>query len=161
LRESEARLAKMAQFDSLTGLPNRALLSDRLSQRIAQASRRGDLLGVLFVDLDGFKAVNDTLGHAAGDSLLKEVASRVQSTVRKADTVARLGGDEFIVLLGDLAQPEHAALVAQKLIDEVARPVALEGGEARVTASVGISVFPADGDKEGPLLAAADAAMYQ
>jgi len=161
LRESEARLAQMAQFDSLTGLPNRALLSDRFTQMIAQASRRHALLGVLFIDLDGFKAVNDTLGHAAGDSLLKEVARRLQSAVRETDTVARISGDEFAVVLVDLTQPADAALVAQKLVNEVALPVPLEGREARVTASVGIAVFPADGDKEKALLAAADEAMYR
>jgi diguanylate cyclase (GGDEF)-like protein/PAS domain S-box-containing protein len=159
--DSEARLAYLAQFDALTGLPNRALLSDRFSQTIVLARRRGVPLGVLFIDLDDFKLVNDTQGHAAGDDLLKETARRLQSVVRQGDTVARISGDEFAVVLGDLARPDDAALVAQKIIEQLAAPVALRGQEVFVTASIGIATFPADGDNAEALLGAADAAMYR
>ncbi|HEX6265899.1 MAG TPA: diguanylate cyclase, partial [Burkholderiales bacterium] len=144
--ESEARLAFLAQFDPLTGLPNRALLADRFSQMIVQARRRGSQLGVLFVDLDEFKLVNDTLGHAAGDELLGAAAARLKSAVREGDTVARISGDEFALVLADLARQEDAALVAQKIIDRLAAPFELRGNEAFVTASVGIAVFPGDGE---------------
>jgi diguanylate cyclase (GGDEF)-like protein len=158
---SEERLAFLAQFDSLTGLPNRALLADRFSQMIEQTRRRGLILGVLFVDLDDFKMVNDTLGHAAGDELLKEAACRLQASVRPGDTVARISGDEFALVLADLANQEDAALVAQKIIDRLAAPFSLSGQEMFVTASVGIASFPADGDNAEALLGAADAAMYR
>ena len=159
--DSEARLAYLAQFDPLTGLPNRTLLSDRFSLMIIQARRRAVSLGVLFIDLDDFKLVNDTQGHAAGDELLKEMAKRLQSTLRDGDTVARISGDEFAVILGDLARPDDAALVAQKIIERIAAPVQIHGQEAVVTASVGIATFPADGDNAETLLGAADAAMYR
>jgi diguanylate cyclase (GGDEF)-like protein len=159
--DSEARLAYLAQFDPLTGLPNRALLADRFSQMIMQAARRGSPLAVLFIDLDQFKAVNDTLGHAGGDGLLKQVAVRLQSAVRPGDTVARISGDEFAIVLADLARPEDAALVAQKLVDGLATAVEVEGKEVFVTASVGIAAFPADGADAETLIGAADAAMYR
>jgi diguanylate cyclase (GGDEF)-like protein len=159
--DSETRLAYLAQFDSLTGLPNRALLADRFSQMIVQAKRRSLPLAVLFIDLDEFKLVNDTLGHAGGDALLKEVAMRLQSTVRSGDTVARISGDEFAIVLTDLARPEDAALVAQKVIDRLSSAVEVHGKEVFVTASVGIAAFPADGDDAEGLIGAADAAMYR
>ena len=159
--ESEGRLAFLAQFDALTGLPNRTLLADRFSQMIVQARRRGAQLGALFVDLDEFKLVNDSLGHGAGDELLKEVARRLQATVRTGDTVARIVGDEFAIVLADLARPEDAALVAQKLIEAVVAPLELRGHEVFVTASIGIALFPTDGNDAEALLAAADAAMYR
>jgi diguanylate cyclase (GGDEF)-like protein/PAS domain S-box-containing protein len=159
--DSEARLAYLAQFDALTGLPNRALLFDRFSQMAVQARRRGTTLGVLFIDLDEFKLVNDTLGHAAGDELLREVASRLKSTVRPGDTVARISGDEFAVVLLDLSRPDDAAIVAQKILDRLAAPVMIGGQETFITASVGISTFPADGKDAEVLLGAADAAMYR
>jgi diguanylate cyclase (GGDEF)-like protein len=159
--ESEARLAYLAQFDPLTGLPNRALLADRFSQMIVQAKRRGAPLAVLFIDLDAFKAVNDTLGHAGGDALLKQVAARLQLALRTGDTVARISGDEFAVVLNDLVRPEDAALVAQKIIDGLGAPVDLGGKEVFVTASVGIAAFPADGGDAETLIGAADAAMYR
>ncbi|HYR36678.1 MAG TPA: EAL domain-containing protein [Burkholderiales bacterium] len=159
--DSEARLAYLAQFDPLTGLPNRTLLSDRFSLMIVQARRRGVSLGVLFIDLDDFKLVNDTQGHAAGDELLQEAAKRLQSALRDGDTVARISGDEFAVILGDLARPDDAALVAQKIIDRLAAPVTIQGQELVVTASIGIATFPADGDNAETLLGAADAAMYR
>jgi diguanylate cyclase (GGDEF)-like protein/PAS domain S-box-containing protein len=159
--ESESRLAYLAQFDSLTGLPNRALLADRFSQMIVQAKRRGSPLAVLFIDLDEFKMVNDTLGHAGGDALLREIAVRLQSSVRGGDTVARISGDEFAIVLADLARPEDAALVAQKVIERLAAAVEIRGNEVFVTASVGIASFPGDGADAEALIGAADAAMYR
>jgi len=159
--DSEARLAYLAQFDPLTGLPNRTLLADRFSLMIVQARRRGVSLGVLFIDLDDFKLVNDTQGHAAGDELLQEMAKRLQSALRDGDTVARISGDEFAVILGDLARPDDAALVAQKILERLAAPAEIHGQENVVTASIGIATFPADGDNAETLLGAADAAMYR
>ncbi len=159
--DSEARLAYLAQFDPLTGLPNRTLLADRFAMLIVQARRRSASLGVLFIDLDDFKMVNDTQGHAAGDELLKETARRLQSTVRDGDTVARISGDEFAIILSDLARADDAALVAQKILDRLVEPFAIRGQEAIVTASIGIATFPADGDDAEALLGAADAAMYR
>jgi len=159
--ESESRLAYLAQFDPLTGLPNRTLLADRFSQMIVQAKRRNSPLAVLFIDLDGFKTVNDTLGHAGGDELLKEVAVRLQATVRGGDTVARISGDEFAVVLADLARADDAAVVAQKIIDRLAATVDIGGKEVFVTASVGIAAFPGDGADAESLIGAADAAMYR
>jgi diguanylate cyclase (GGDEF)-like protein/PAS domain S-box-containing protein len=159
--ESEMRASFLQQFDPLTGLPNRALLSDRFSQMILQAGRRGAALGVLFVDLDDFKLVNDTLGHAAGDELLREAARRLQSAVRPGDTLARISGDEFALVLADLARLEDAAPVAQKLLERLAEPFMPSGHETFVTASVGIAAFPADGRDAETLLGAAEAAMVR
>jgi len=159
--DSEARLSYLAQFDPLTRLPNRALLADRFAQMIAQAKRRHSQLAVLFIDLDGFKAVNDTVGHAGGDVLLKEVAMRLQAAVRTGDTVARISGDEFAIVLAELSQPEDAALVAQKVIEHLSEAVDIDGTEVFVTASVGIAAFPADGEDAQTLIGAADAAMYR
>ena len=159
--DSENRLAYLAQFDPLTGLANRTLLADRFSQIIVQAKRRDVPLATLFIDLDGFKTVNDTLGHAGGDELLKEVALRLQQTVRDGDTVARISGDEFAIVLADMAHLEDAALVAQKVIDRLAATFKVAGKEVFVTASVGIAVFPGDGTDADTLIGAADAAMYR
>jgi len=159
--DSEARLSYLAQFDPLTGLANRTLLADRFGLLIVQARRRAASLGVLFIDLDDFKVVNDTQGHAAGDELLKQAARRLQSAVRDGDTVARISGDEFAVILSDLARPDDAALVAQKILDRLAAPFDIRGQEAVVTASIGVATFPADGDNAEALLGAADAAMYR
>ena len=159
--DSESRVAYLAQFDPLTGLPNRTLLADRFSQMIMHAQRREAPLAVLFIDLDGFKLVNDTLGHAGGDALLKEVAARLQAAVRPGDTVARISGDEFAVVLADMARLEDAALVAQKIIDKLGATVEITGKEVFVTASVGIAVYPGDGADAETLIGAADAAMYR
>jgi len=159
--DSERRLAYLAQFDPLTGLANRTLFADRFSQMIVQAKRRGAPLGVLFIDLDDFKLVNDRLGHAAGDALLCQVALRLQAAVRTGDTVARISGDEFAIVLADLARPDDAAVVAQKILERLAEPVALDGEPTFVTASIGIASFPTDGDYVDALLGAADAAMYR
>ncbi len=161
LRKSNERLAYLAQFDELTGLPNRSLLRDRLEQAIAQAHRRRHSAAVLFVDLDRFKLVNDTLGHAAGDGLLAEAARRLKANVRAADTVGRISGDEFAVILADLAKPEDAEVVARKLIAALAAPFDLRGQEAFVSASIGIALTPDDGEDAETLLKHADAAMYR
>jgi diguanylate cyclase (GGDEF)-like protein/PAS domain S-box-containing protein len=159
--DSEGRLAFLAQFDSLTGLPNRALLADRFAQMIVLARRRNASLSVLFVDLDEFKMVNDTLGHAGGDELLKEVAVRLQACVRSGDTVARISGDEFAVVLADVARPEDAAMVAQKVLDRLGGAFEIHGQEAFISASIGIASYPGDGGEAEALIGAADAAMYR
>ncbi len=159
--DNERQLEFMARFDGLTGLPNRALFADRFSQMIVQARRHTAQLGVLFIDLDDFKLVNDTLGHAAGDELLRQTAARIQAALRSGDTVARISGDEFAAILGDLARAEDAALVAEKIIGRLSQPIELRGKETFITASIGVAVFPADGDNAETLLGAADAAMYR
>ena len=159
--DSEGKLAFLAQFDSLTGLPNRALLADRFSQMIVLAKRRNASLSVLFVDLDEFKMVNDTLGHAGGDDLLKEVAVRLQACVRSGDTVARISGDEFAVILADMACLEDAALVAQKINDRLGAAFEIRGQEVFISASIGIASYPGDGGDAESLIGAADAAMYR
>jgi diguanylate cyclase (GGDEF)-like protein/PAS domain S-box-containing protein len=158
---SEERLAYLAQFDNLTGLPNRALMRDRFAQMLAHSSRHGSKLGVMFVDLDHFKLVNDMQGHAAGDDLLKEVARRLAACVRSGDTVARISGDEFVIILGDLASAESAPPVAQKVLERLAAPFSLSGRETFVTASIGMAIYPDDGDSADALISAADAAMYR
>jgi len=165
-REVEVRLshAKQVEYlafhDGLTGLPNRSLFTHLLQQGISQAQRYDRKLAVLFLDLDRFKAVNDTLGHEAGDQLLKEVAERLKNCLRKSDTVARLGGDEFVVLLPELADTTLCISVAQKAINEVARPFHLCGQDFRVTVSIGISTYPEDGEDQETLTKNADIAMY-
>jgi diguanylate cyclase (GGDEF)-like protein len=158
---SEERLAYLAQFDNLTGVPNRALMRDRFAQMLAQSSRHGTKLGVMFVDLDHFKAVNDMQGHAAGDDLLKEVARRLSASVRSGDTVARISGDEFVVILGDLPSAQSAAGVAQKVLERIAAPFSIGGRETFVSASIGVAIYPDDGDNVDALVSAADAAMYR
>ena len=158
---TEQRLAQLAQFDTLTGLPNRLLLHDRLAQSLTQARRHDRKVGVVFVDLDRFKLVNDTLGHYAGDLLIAEVARRLMRCVRPGDTVGRISGDEFAVVLADLAHADDAALVAQKILEALAEPYQLAGSEAFATASIGIAVYPGDGDDAEDLLRNADMAMYR
>jgi diguanylate cyclase (GGDEF)-like protein len=167
LRESQTLVANaqrveyLAYHDALTGLPNRSMFSKLLSQCIAAARRHDRSLAVAFLDLDRFKQINDTLGHEAGDQLLKEVAIRLKASVRDSDTVARLGGDEFVVLLAELADDEYAAIVARKILEVIARPFILIGQEFQVTASIGISTYPHDGLDEQTLTKNADIAMYQ
>ena len=158
---TQTRLAYMAEFDALTGLPNRNLLQDRLTQSVAQARRHAWQGAVLFIDLDRFKLINDTLGHHVGDALIAEVGRRLKECVRAGDTVGRVSGDEFGVVLAELAQPDDAAIVAQKILESLARSFDLGGNEAYVTASIGISVFPADGADAATLLKNADMAMYR
>jgi diguanylate cyclase (GGDEF)-like protein/PAS domain S-box-containing protein len=162
LRKREEReLYDLATHDTLTGLPNRYLFSERLRGAMARAKRGGHLVALLYLDLDGFKPVNDRLGHRCGDRLLQTVAQRLQRSVREGDTVARLGGDEFAVVLEQLAQPQDSAATAKKLLRTLARPYRLEGHNARITASIGITVYPLDGDDVEILLKRADGAMYR
>ncbi len=158
---AEERLAYLAQFDALTALPNRHLFHDRLLQTMAQGRRSGNPMAVLYIDLDRFKLVNDTKGHGAGDKLLKAAAARLTQCIRSGDTVGRFGGDEFGAVLSDLAKPGDASIVAQKMIDALARPFDLDGHETYVTASVGITLFPADSEEAGALIMNADTAMYR
>jgi diguanylate cyclase (GGDEF)-like protein/PAS domain S-box-containing protein len=160
-RNAEQRLTWLAQYDPLTGLANRTLLLDRFTHTLAQARRHGWLAGVLFVDLDRFKVVNDTLGHAAGDALLEQVARRLSECVRGSDTVGRLGGDEFACVLAELHQPGDAAVVAQKVVHALSQPFVLEGEEVCVSASLGIGIYPGDGADADTLLRNADTAMYR
>jgi diguanylate cyclase (GGDEF)-like protein len=156
-----ARVEYLAYHDGLTTLPNRSLFSKLLGASIKQAHRYNRQLAVLFLDLDRFKQINDTLGHEAGDQLLQEVATRLKDCLRDSDTVARLGGDEFVVLLPELLEEKYVATVARKILSAVAQPFVLLGGESRVTASVGISIYSRDGLDEETLTKNADAAMYQ
>jgi diguanylate cyclase (GGDEF)-like protein len=156
-----ARVEYLAYHDGLTALPNRSLFSKLLGQSISQARRYKRQLALLFLDLDRFKHINDTLGHEAGDQLLQEVAKRLKECLRDSDTVARLGGDEFVVLLPELNVDRYAATVAQKILSAVARPFELRGHEFRVTASIGIATYPEDGLDEQTLTKNADVAMYQ
>jgi diguanylate cyclase (GGDEF)-like protein/PAS domain S-box-containing protein len=160
-REMQERLVHQAHYDALTGLPNRTLCFDRLQQILSWARRRNSIAGFLFVDLDRFKNVNDTLGHLAGDELLRQVAARLSGCVRTEDTVARLGGDEFGVILSDFAKADDMAVVAKKVIEALAKPFDLDGYEAYVTASVGIACFPRDSENPEALIKNADAAMFR
>ena len=159
-KEAEARIHFLAHHDTLTELPNRALLMDRLEFILASAKRRGTNVGVLFIDLDNFKTVNDSLGHAAGDALLRLVAERIQKVLRSVDVVSRLGGDEFLVVLPDLENEQGPVPVAEKLLLAVSEPVSLEGQSLSVSPSIGIAVFPRDGATADTLIKNADAAMY-
>ena len=159
--EHDLRLHRLAHMDSLTGLANRVLLDDRLSIAIAAARRYGHRLGVLYLDLDGFKKVNDELGHEAGDSVLKEVATRLQKQVREMDTAARVGGDEFVILLANLRDTADARVVAGKLQAVLNQPFSLLGRSYRLGASIGIGIFPDDGEQPAQILKHADAAMYE
>ncbi|HEX8617799.1 MAG TPA: diguanylate cyclase, partial [Thermoanaerobaculia bacterium] len=160
-RDAEAQIEYQAYHDALTGLPNRLLFRDRLTIALAHAKRQQSPLTVMFLDLDRFKYVNDTLGHSLGDELLRAVAARLRSVLREGDTIARMGGDEFTILLGDVTAAEDAAKIAQKLLDTVAEPLRVEGHELYVTTSIGIAMFPDDGDTAEALLKNADGAMYR
>jgi diguanylate cyclase (GGDEF)-like protein/PAS domain S-box-containing protein len=159
-RQREELVQHLAYHDALTELPNRALLQDRLEQMLIQARRAGDRLAVLFLDLDRFKVVNDTLGHQAGDSLLQVVAARLKSCVREGDTVSRQGGDEFVIVLADLRHPADADRVAQKILHTVAKPMEIGASEFHLTTSIGISIYPDDAEDAAALLKQADTAMY-
>ncbi len=157
---AEERIQYLAYHDDLTTLPNRSSFSRFLNHGIRHAHRHGTGLALLFIDLDRFKNINDTLGHASGDLLLREVGERLKQCVRQSDTVARLGGDEFVVLLEDLGEPDRVAVVARKILSDIAGPFDLFGQQIHITASVGISIYPEDGKDEQTLMKRADIAMY-
>lgn len=162
LKQTEERLARMAHFDTLTELPNRLMIHQRLAHAVNLAQRHHTLVGVVFIDLDNFKTVNDGLGHAAGDSLLRQVAQRLRQRVRQEDTLGRLGGDEFILVLEHLRHPQQAAHVATAILETLGEPFTLDGGQqVYVRASIGIAMFPDDGHDAAELVRNADAAMYE
>lgn len=162
LKENEAQIRQLAYYDTLTSLPNRRLLLDRLNRALAQARRFRRALAVMFLDLDRFKQINDTLGHAAGDELLKQVAERLTGCVRAGDTVARAGGDEFVIVLTEVSQPRDAARVAEKVIEACATPATLNGQPLNISVSIGIALYPVEGtDDFDELMIKADMAMYE
>lgn len=160
-RAMALQMAHSAQHDFLTGLPNRMLLNDRVSQAIALASRHMKQVAVLFLDLDGFKYINDSLGHSIGDKLLQSIAKRLVHCVRDSDTVSRQGGDEFVVLLSEAEQSEDAAIIARRMLHAVAEPHSIDQRDLHVTTSIGVSVYPDDGLDAEALIKNADTAMYQ
>jgi diguanylate cyclase (GGDEF)-like protein len=160
-KQHEQWLAHIAFHDPLTRLPNRRLLEDRLEQNITQAQRNSTSLAVLYLDLDGFKPVNDSLGHDIGDKLLCEVAQRLRDCVRGSDTVSRVGGDEFIIVLPEFTTQALVHDVAQKAIDGLHLPFMLAGESVGISASIGIAIYPQDGDTAAELIKAADRAMYE
>ncbi len=159
-RDAEDRLLRLAHYDGLTGLPNRNLLADRLRQALALAARHRERVALMFLDLDRFKNINDSLGHHVGDQVLKEVATRLTRTLRSGDTVARLGGDEFVIVLQEVRELADAATVAQNLLHELAPPCFVDGRELHLSASIGITLYPDDGRDPDALMKNADAAMY-
>lgn len=162
LKDAEAQIRQLAYYDTLTSLPNRRLLLDRLNHALAQARRFGRSMAVMFLDLDRFKQINDTLGHLVGDELLKQVAQRLTACVRAGDTVARPGGDEFVIVLTEVAHLQDAARVAEKIIDAFATPVMVDGQQVHVTTSIGIAVYPVNGSEDvEELMIKADMAMYE
>ena len=160
-KEAEEKLVYLAHYDGLTGLPNRVLFFDRLQQTVAQAARRGVSAAVMFLDLDRFKIVNDTLGHGVGDDLLRQVAQRLCACIRDGDTVARFSGDEFVLIVNDLHGPEDARHIGQKVLQAFAEPFRVAGHEIFVSTSMGISMYPADSADEQALVKDADTAMYR
>ena len=161
IKDSQAQLELLAHHDSLTGLPNRALFNERLHHALQRAQREKTGVAVLFVDLDRFKNINDSLGHTAGDQLLERVAKRLTKAVRDEDTIARLGGDEFTILLEDVDSPPAAGAVARKVLETIARRLDLQGHEFHISGSIGISLYPEDGEDVTTLLKNADNAMYR
>jgi diguanylate cyclase len=161
LKNRELHLDYLAHHDQLTGLPNRILFLDRLVQAIHKASRNGRQFAVMFIDLDKFKEINDSLGHHVGDTVLKQAALRMQSAIRDEDTISRLGGDEFTMIVEELDHPQQCLHIAEKLVALFQQPFAVDDSMVELTCSIGISVFPADGEQAEVLLHCADAAMYQ
>lgn len=159
--ESNAEMRHLANHDVLTGLPNRRLLQDRLDAHIASAGTNGLSLAVMYMDLDGFKKVNDTIGHDAGDELLQSVARRLRAAIRSSDTVARIGGDEFIVVVPELDGPAMIAQIAGTLVDAISKPYSIKGRTLSVSTSIGISVYPDNGTSSGELMHVADQALNQ
>jgi len=161
LKKQKDILAHQAHHDALTGLPNRVLFNDRLEQAIEKAKRHESKVALLFIDLDHFKEINDSLGHDIGDKILKEVTRKLEETIRNEDTVARLGGDEFTVIIEDLAQGQDVSFLAQKILYALATPITIEGNVLYVSSSIGISLYPDDGGSSANLLKYADSAMYK
>lgn len=160
-KKAQDSMRFMALHDALTGLANRTLLRDRIIHAIAQARREQSRIAVMYIDLDDFKPINDSLGHDAGDTVLCEVAQRLNESVRDSDTVARVGGDEFVILLEKLPDPELAARIAEKILEVLGRPIHAKGRACQVTTSIGISLYPDDGETYESLLGAADRALYE
>ena len=160
LKEQEAKILHQAHFDHLTELPNRFLALDRLDQMIAEARRKSEQVAVLFLDLDDFKKINDTLGHETGDQLLIKASKRLNAARRRGDTVGRLGGDEFLILLGGLSNVADAQVIAENILEEFRNSFSHQGRELFLTTSIGISIYPNDGDSPSELMRTADAAMY-
>ncbi|MGZ8274306.1 MAG: diguanylate cyclase domain-containing protein [Burkholderiaceae bacterium] len=161
LQRTVTRARRFAYHDELTGLPNRRLLLDRYSQAVALAARQHRLVALLFLDLDRFKNVNDTHGHAAGDRILQQVAVRLHASIRASDTACRYGGDEFVVLLPELEGRRSALATARKIRTRLAAPYVVDGSEITVTASIGTAVYPVDGNEYGELMRVADESMYR
>jgi diguanylate cyclase (GGDEF)-like protein len=161
LAQQSARVRQAAYHDDLTGLANRSLLFDRFNQAVARAARQGTQVALLFLDLDGFKAVNDRLGHAAGDALLQQVASRLAACIRACDTACRYGGDEFVIMLSEVGSHEGAATVAEKIRRLLEAPYLVEGDAVSVSASTGIAVYPDDGQDYAGLIQQSDIRMYR
>lgn len=161
LERSHAEAHRRAHFDALTGLPNRFLLLDRFHQALAHATRMQTKLALLYLDLDGFKAVNDVLGHATGDELLKRVSVRLLACIRATDTVCRHGGDEFVILLTEVANHEGALLAADKIRAQLAMPYVIGLSAIQLTASIGVAVYPIDGSEIEELLQRSDSAMFR
>ncbi|MBX9634124.1 MAG: diguanylate cyclase, partial [Magnetospirillum sp.] len=159
-KEDEERVWRQANYDALTGLPNRALFMDRLTQAVRQGTRERKKFALMFLDLDGFKKVNDTLGHAAGDLLLQQTAARLTECMRSSDTLARLAGDEFTCILSGIRDREDASMVAAKILERLSEPFDLDGRAAHIRGSIGIAIFPDNAADGGDLLKMADKAMY-
>ena len=161
LENHSRALETLALHDALTGLPNRRLLMDRLSLAIAHARRNQGTMAMMFLDLDGFKQINDTLGHDAGDTLLKAVATRLLAAVRQEDTVARLGGDEFVIALWELNHADAVPALVSKVVQAVSQPYCIQGRNVSMTASVGVSIYPTHGEEAHTLMKSADSALYE
>ena len=161
LEDSNRVLESLSLHDTLTGLPNRRLLMDRLSFAIAHAHRNKHAMAVMYLDLDGFKQINDTLGHDVGDALLSMVAMRMVAAVRQEDTVARLGGDEFVIVLWELSHADGVDMPVSKVIQAVSQPYSIRGNNVSITASAGVSIYPMHGENEEMLMKSADIAMYE
>ncbi len=159
-KQSEAERHQLAYYDGLTGLPNRQLFNDRLRQALTDAKRRNRLVALMVLDMDRFKIVNDTMGHEAGDALLREIAVRMEQSIRSNDTVSRLGGDEFALIFTDVGETRHIAQLAQKVLSQFVAPIMIEGREVFSGASIGIALYPSDTDHKDELLKFADSAMY-
>ncbi len=167
-KKTEAELAKaldkvsdLANRDILTGLPNRRLFQERFDSTLSISKRKGWKAAIMFIDLDGFKAVNDSFGHEAGDRILSMVGQRLLQSVRKSDTVARIGGDEFLVFQTEVSDKAAAARVAGKIVEKLSAPFQLDGNEIKMSASIGIAMYPTDGDTSRELIKKADNAMYR